>query len=317
MLHLGPIDDRDTTWINGVQVGAMNEFNASRDYKIPAGVVKAGRNTIAIRVLDTGGGGGVYGNADQLKIEGDGQSVSLSGDWNYRVSTPLGKTSAAPSRIGEGNPNVPSVLYNAMIAPLLPYGIKGAIWYQGESNAGRAEQYRTLLPLMIRDWQTRFGVGEFPFLIVQLANFMAVDDVPNDDQWPNLRDAQLYAAQTVPNAGIALAIDIGDAGDIHPRNKQEVGRRLALVALAKTYGEKIEYSGPLFKRAKFGDDKVRLVFRSRRRFKRQRWPAIARLCLAGQRRQMALGQRANRRRNCRGLFAGFAQPRRGALCMEQ
>ena len=260
MLHLGPIDDRDTTWVNGVQVGALNEWNAPRDYKIPAGLVKTGRNVIAIRVLDTGGGGGLSGNADQIKIEGDGQSVALSGDWNYRISTPLSKTSAAPARIDQGNPNVPSVLYNAMIAPLLPYSIKGATWYQGESNAGRATQYRTLLPLMIKDWHNRFEVGDFPFLIVQLANFMAVDDVPKDDGWPNLRDAQLFAAQTVPNAGLASALDIGEADDIHPKNKQEVGRRLALIALAKTYGEKMEYSGPMLARAKFGADRVLLSF---------------------------------------------------------
>ncbi|HEY0075273.1 MAG TPA: sialate O-acetylesterase [Abditibacteriaceae bacterium] len=259
-LHLGPIDDRDTTWINGVQVGSMNEWNQARDYKVPAGVVKPGRNVIAIRVLDTGGGGGLFGNADQMKIEGAGQSVALSGAWNYRISTPLNKTTAAPSRVDQGNPNVPSVLYNSMIAPLVPYGVKGAIWYQGESNAGRAEQYKTLLPLMIRDWKTRFGVDEFPFLIVQLANFMAVDDTPKDDAWPQLRDAQLFTAKTVPNAGLATAIDIGDAADIHPRNKQEVGRRLALIALAKTYGQKIEYSGPMLRHADFGDEKVRLDF---------------------------------------------------------
>lgn len=259
-LHLGPVDDRDTTWVNGVQVGALNEWLAPRDYKIPAGVVKAGRNVIALRVLDTGGGGGIFGGADQMKIEGAGQSISLAGDWNYRISTPLGKTTAAPTRADQGNPNVTSVLYNAMIAPLVPYGIKGAIWYQGESNAGRGEQYKTLLPLMIRDWQKRFGVGEFPFLIVQLANFMALDNEPRDDAWPQLRDAQLYTAQTVPNAGLATAIDIGDEGDIHPRNKQEVGRRLALIALAKTYGEKMEYSGPLFKNARFGADRVWLTF---------------------------------------------------------
>jgi sialate O-acetylesterase len=260
VLHLGPIDDRDTTWLNGVQIGAMNDWQAPRDYKVPAGVLKAGKNVVAVRVLDTGGGGGLFGAADALKLEVGGQNISLAGAWNYRVSTPLAKTTPAPTRIDKGNPNVASVLYNSMIAPLVPFGVKGAIWYQGESNAGRGEQYKRLLPTLIKDWRNRFDVGEFPFLIVQLANFMAVDTQPKDDPWPNLRDAQLYTAKQVRNVGLASAIDIGDAADIHPRNKQEVGRRLALIALAKTYGEKIEFSGPLFKKAKIEDGKIRLTF---------------------------------------------------------
>ena len=145
------------------------------------------------------------------------------------------------------NPNVVTVLYNGMISPLIPFGIKGAIWYQGESNAGRGEQYRRLLPTMIRDWRSRFGVGEFPFFIVQLANFMAPKPQPGDSPWAELREAQSMTADSVGNSAIASAIDIGDAQDIHPKNKQEVGRRLALDALATVYGKQIEYSGPQFK----------------------------------------------------------------------
>jgi sialate O-acetylesterase len=147
-----------------------------------------------------------------------------------------------------------------MIAPLLPFAIKGAIWYQGESNADRAGQYRRLLPAMIGDWRARFGVGDFPFYIVQLAAFQATNAEPRENSWAELREAQALTAKNVPNCGLALAIDIGNAADIHPKNKQEVGRRLALNALAKTYGKKVEYSGPWYRSMKVDGDKIRLSF---------------------------------------------------------
>ncbi len=154
----------------------------------------------------------------------------------------------------------PGELYNGMIAPLIPYAIKGAIWYQGESNADRAGQYRRLLPAMIRDWRKQFGEGNFPFYIVSLANFQASNAEPRDNNWAELREAQVLTAKNVPNCGLALAIDIGDAGDIHPKNKQEVGRRLALCALAQTYGKKVEYSGPWYRSMKVNGNKIALKF---------------------------------------------------------
>ncbi len=144
------------------------------------------------------------------------------------------------------NPGFPGTLYNAMIHPLVPFSIRGAIWYQGEANAGRAFQYRTLLPAMIGDWRKAFDQGDFPFLIVQLANFQQTKAEPGESTWAELREAQTLTAANVPNCGQALAIDIGAADDIHPRNKQEVGRRLALAALAKTYQQQLEYSGPWY-----------------------------------------------------------------------
>jgi sialate O-acetylesterase len=163
-LSLGPIDDRDTTWINGTKIGATNEYNAPRNYRVTANVLKPGRNILAVRVLDTGGGGGFYGKPEDMKLQiaGDNAraSLSLAGEWRYRVSAPLVGLQPPPARF-DNNPNARTVLYNGMIAPLVPFGIKGAIWYQGESNAGRAQQYRTLLPTMIRDWRSRFGVGDF------------------------------------------------------------------------------------------------------------------------------------------------------------
>jgi sialate O-acetylesterase len=234
-LNLGPIDDRDTTWVNGVQVGAMNDWNAERKYQIPAGVLKPGRNMVAIRVLDTGGGRGLHGQPNQMMLEvAETQAFKVHRDWRYQVSTPLAQTKPAPQQMSN-NPNVVTVLYNGMLAPIVPYGIKGAIWYQGESNAGLPMQYRTLLPTMIGDWRKQFGVGDFPFLVVELANFMAVQQKPVESGWAELREAQWLTARHDINVGLASAIDIGDAADIHPRNKQEVGRRLALLALDITY----------------------------------------------------------------------------------
>jgi sialate O-acetylesterase len=158
------------------------------------------------------------------------------------------------------NPNVCTVLYNAMIAPLVPFGMKGVIWYQGESNAGRAYQYRTLLPTLIEDWRNRWGEGAFPFLIVQLANFLPVKPEPGEDEWAELREAQLFTAQKVPNCGLAVTIDIGDAADIHPKNKQEVGRRLALAALGIAYKRRIEYSGPIYKSYSREGSSIRIRF---------------------------------------------------------
>lgn len=167
---------------------------------------------------------------------------------------------SADARPNRGNPNVPTVLYNGMIAPLEPMAIKGAIWYQGESNSGRAAQYRTLLPTMIRDWRSRFTGGDFPFLIVQLASFMRPSAEPQDSQWAELREAQAFAADTVGHSAIAVTLDLGNAMDIHPKNKQEVGARLALDALALGYGQEIEYSGPVYKEMSVDGNKVTLKF---------------------------------------------------------
>jgi len=159
----------------------------------------------------------------------------------------IDKVNQGQATLDKGNPNVSTVLYNGMIAPLIPYGIKGAIWYQGESNAGRAYQYRRLLPTMIGDWRTHWGEGDFPFYIVQLANWQALQKQPGDDAWAELREAQSLTAKTAPHTGIAVIIDIGDAADIHPKDKQDVGKRLALNALAKDYGKRVAYSGPIYR----------------------------------------------------------------------
>jgi sialate O-acetylesterase len=171
-----------------------------------------------------------------------------------------GKPATSQPRRQGPNPNVPTVLYNGMIAPLGPLAIKGAIWYQGESNAGRAKQYRTLLPTLIRDWREHFTGGEFPFFIVQLAAFMPVSRDPQESQWAELRDAQTFTAQTAGHSALAIAYDLGNTTDIHPKNKQEVGYRLALDARAIAYGEDVEYSGPVYKDMEVKDDSIVLHF---------------------------------------------------------
>ena len=241
------VDDYDTAWINGVKVGDLGAQNAAQRHAIPAGTLRAGRNVVAVRVLDTGGAGGLTSPADAIALTlADGTRLPLAGAWRGHVGTALSGRTPFPTD-ASNNPNVPTSLYNGMIAPLLPLGVKGAIWYQGENNAGRAHQYRRILPTMIADWRSRFGQGDFPFYIVSLAAFLPHKDVPGDDEWAELREAQAMTAKNVKNSGLASAIDVGDAADIHPKEKKTVGERLALIALARDYGKPVVYQGPTFR----------------------------------------------------------------------
>ncbi|MCO6492127.1 MAG: beta galactosidase jelly roll domain-containing protein [Phaeodactylibacter sp.] len=255
-LELGPIDDSDITYVNGAEVGRMiNQYNAGRSYTVPAGLLREGENTITVRVIDTGGGGGIYGEPEALKIITSRRSISLAGSWHFSIGT-----GELPPRPAILHPNsLPALLYNAMIHPLIPFGIRGAIWYQGESNAGDAFRYRERFRLMIRDWRQQWGQGDFPFLFVQLANFREEQQEPAESQWAELRESQARALEE-PHTGMALAIDIGEADDIHPRNKQEAGRRLALAARAIVYDEDLEYSGPIYRASKIEGNQIRLRF---------------------------------------------------------
>ncbi len=267
VLQLGPIDDQDTTWVNGVKVGShtgSGQWQALRKYDIGADVVHAGKNVIVVQVLDTGGDGGIYGQPEQMKLSladaADAKPISLAGPWRYKVGYDLASLPPQPQApFWVNNPNAPTVLYNGMIAPLIPFGIRGAIWYQGESNAGRAHQYRELFPLMITNWRRKWGEGPFPFLFVQLANFMAAQPEPSESAWAELREAQFMTLK-LPNTGMATIIDIGEADNIHPRNKQDVGKRLALWALDMAYGRDLVYSGPLYKSMEIKDGKIVLHF---------------------------------------------------------
>ena len=241
-LGLGTIDDSDVAWVNGREVGRTEvAWNRPRVYEVPAEALREGRNVVAVRVEDTGGGGGMYGEPGLLFVEAGGARRPLAGEWRFR----LGVVSV---NLDFHKSQVPTMLYNAMIHPLLRTPVKGVLWYQGESNASPDDAfvYRTLFAGMIRDWRAGWGRGEVPFLWVQLANFMAAQPAPSESSWALLRESQ-SAALALPATGQAVAIDIGDAGDIHPRNKQEVGRRLALAARAVAYGEKIGHSGPVYR----------------------------------------------------------------------
>ena len=190
---------------------------------------------------------------------------NMLAEWRKAAETARAEGRRPPRRPrrprGPDSPSRPAALYNAMIHPLIPFAIKGAIWYQGEANAGRAEEYRKLLPAMIGNWRTAWGQGDFPFLIVQLANFMTVSSQPTDTGWARLREAQCLTARALPNCGLAAIIDTGEARDIHPKNKQDVGKRLALVALAKVYGKRIVYSGPEYESMRVEGARVRLKFK--------------------------------------------------------
>lgn len=254
-LSLGAIDDNEITYFNGIQVGATDGYNTERIYTIPAKLVKKGTAIIAVRVVDTGGGGGFHGDPAKMYIAPVNKETlrqSLNGDWKYKLSVKL-KTSNIYLQ------NRPTSLYNAMLAPIIPYAIKGAIWYQGESNSGRSYQYRTLFPLMINDWRTKWGY-DFPFYFVQLASYMQTQDEPSESGWAELREAQLQTLR-LKNTGMAVTTDIGDTHDIHPKNKQDVGLRLALQARKYTYGEDIVASGPEYHYYQMEGDKIRIFFK--------------------------------------------------------
>lgn len=264
-LFIGKIDDSDITWINGKFIGRTHwQYSKLREYKIPEDVLKPGENTIIVRVEDYLGGGGIYGEDDGMKIIHKDGELSLTGKWKYfkeDIAIPRNPDNPGAS-ILEPN-NYPSLLFNAMIYPLIPFGIKGAIWYQGENNAGSINQsvkYRDLFANMINDWRKQWNQGDFSFYFVQLANYMKPQTVPTDEPWPYLRESQAKITEMLPNTGMACIIDIGDGNDIHPRNKKDVGKRLALNALKFNYGKDIEFSGPTVKSVTFEDNKAIITF---------------------------------------------------------
>ncbi len=267
-LSLGAIDDNDVTYVNGVKVGSTGSdvpvaWSTPRNYSIPAGLLKEGENVIAIRAVNTAGPGGFTSLTSEMKLTiSGGAVVPLAVPCRANLEVTFAPSGVKPgpqpqAPTGPNNPNSPASLYHGMIAPLIPYGIQGAIWYQGESNAGEAERYQTLFPAMIEDWRARWGQGNFSFFFVQLANFMARKEEPVESAWAELREAQSMTLK-LPNTGQALAIEIGEATDIHPRNKKDVGYRLAVNALAKTYRMPVVFSGPVYERASFGLGAARL-----------------------------------------------------------
>jgi sialate O-acetylesterase len=266
ILELGAIDDMDTTWFAGERVGGCEGaglWQTPRVYEIPASLVHAGSSSIAVRAIDTGGAGGFSSEPEtlRLRLADDEQAapLSLAGPWLHRVGASMAELGAWPTA-GWFHSRSPMALFNGMIAPLVPYRIRGAIWYQGEANRSRAAQYRTLFPAMITDWREHWGQGDFPFYFVQIAPYNYGGD---SGEAAELREAQTFTL-SLPNTGMAVTMDIGNPADIHPRNKWEVGRRLSLWALARTYGrEGLVWSGPLYRDMAIEGDRIRLHFTNR------------------------------------------------------
>jgi sialate O-acetylesterase len=242
-LYLGKIDDSDQSWVNGNFVGKTEQqYNLLRKYVVPVAYLKEGKNVITVRVEDTGGGGGIWGEKENVKLETSAGTIPLEGAWKFQVSPEKFSINYSNNK-----PNMfPTLLYNGMIAPLRNYTIQGVIWYQGENNESRAKMYETLFPRMITGWRTVFHDAALPFLFVQLPGFRSAELTAEESTWPALREAQTKAL-ALPNVGMAIALDLGEADDIHPRNKKDIGYRLSLPARALVYRDTIVYSGPTFK----------------------------------------------------------------------
>ncbi len=254
-LHLGSIDEYDTTWINEHRIGMTSGSSAPRVYSVPGDFLKPGLNVITVRVFDILFSGGLCGGDDTMLLlysaKGSEETLPLSGSWKCQTSTTRESIGWPPAQFFD-IPTDPIVLYNAMIHPLVPYALRGVIWYQGEANVGRERQYQKLFPALIADWRSKWGQGDFPFLFVQIAPFVGTS--------PEIREAQLKTEQSTPNTAIAVALDAGDANDIHPSHKQPVGARLALAARALAYGEDIEYSGPIYQSMEVTNGQAVLTF---------------------------------------------------------
>jgi sialate O-acetylesterase len=257
----------DVTWFNGALLGCTQIKGAGRTYVVDGRLVRPGKNLLTVAVLNREGPGGLCAAPTNLVLlpptgSGKDRPIRLAGTWKVKAG-PAFKDLRAPfptPKVGHYQ-TVPG-MYNGMIAPLAPFAIKGAVWYQGESNGPRWLQYRRLLPTLIADWRELFQVGDFPFLIVGLPNYNAPQTKPVEPGWAEIRESQWRTARTVHNTGLVTTIDVGESKDIHPRNKPEVGRRLSLLARALVYGEKhVVYSGPEFSKIVVEKGRARLHFK--------------------------------------------------------
>ena len=254
-LMLGRIVDMDIAYVNGVMCGTTGYQYPPRRYELAAGMLKPGKNVIVVRIVNNGGKGGFVLDKPYTLTAG-GKTIDLRGEWRYKIGTssaPLAGASTFFQYKPEG-------LFNSMVAPLLNYRIKGVIWYQGEANTSKAAEYAKLFSSMIADWRTQWKQGNFPFIYVQLANFMEAKDQPSESTWAELREAQRKTLST-PNTAMAVTSDIGEWNDIHPLDKEDVGKRLAFAAQKIAYGDdKIVYSGPLYRSMKTEGNKVIISF---------------------------------------------------------
>lgn len=286
-LELGAIDDEDITYWNGQRIGMTSGWNNNRSYTVLGRLVKAGKNVLTVRINDTGGDGGFYKEAKDFYASAGGTNISLAGNWSWKTSMDAASIKSSKTMTEPAAPNsswYPAGLYNSMVSPFLTMPVRGFLWYQGCSNVGRAVQYESLFQTLILDWQARFNKNSevasypkpqpqderrrwmqpaeskaLPFFFVQIANYLERKDLQPQSGWAAIREAQRKALQ-LDGVGMAVNIDIGMANDIHPKNKQEVGRRLALLALNRTYGKEEPCAAPEYRQMTVSDGKAFLSF---------------------------------------------------------
>jgi sialate O-acetylesterase len=245
LIALGSIERMDTVFINGVEVGGSAWVENPRLYFIPPGVLKPGRNVIAVRVLKTKPVGGFLSKPEDLYLKlGEATQIPLAGAWKGQLSVDARPPQPLPLSY-ENWPVMPAVLYDGMLAPIAPLAVRGVIWYQGEQNSERGYEYRRLLPVMISDWRKLFQQPDLPFYVVGLPAFQARSATPTDDGWADLRESQALTVRSTPHTCLAVTIDTGEADNIHPKDKKPVGDRLAACALADAYGRAVVDSGPV------------------------------------------------------------------------
>lgn len=259
-LFLGRIVDADEAYVNGVKVGNITYQYPPRRYDIPADLLKPGKNIIVVRVTNTSGKGGFVPDKNYSLTDGK-EKIELRGEWTYQVGQVQ-----MPGGFGNGGfsgrinaQNEPSGLYNTMVAPAINYAIKGFLWYQGETNSGRAANYSRIMTALINDWRSKWNLGELPFIYAQLPNFMEVVYYPAESQWAELREQQLQTL-AVPNTAMTVNIELGEWNDIHPLRKKEAGERMALAARKLAYGENLVYSGPVYQSAAIKGNKIMVTF---------------------------------------------------------
>lgn len=259
-LYMGRIVDADEMYVNGKKIGNITYQYPPRRYEIPADLLKAGKNTFVIRVTNTAGKGGFVPDKPYF-MTNNGEQIDLKGTWQYKVGEAYQPSNASSS--GNGGivfQNQPTALFNAMIAPVLPMKIKGFVWYQGESNVGSPEAYDAFMPALINDWRSLWHDANLPFFVVQLANFQEVNYTPTESNIARLREGQNQALK-LPNTAVTVTIDLGEWNDIHPLNKKDIGKRLALSARNLAYNEKsVVYAGPTLKSQSIENDKIILSF---------------------------------------------------------
>ncbi|MFP9114479.1 sialate O-acetylesterase [Flavobacterium sp. RHBU_3] len=278
-IFLGRIVDADVVYINGTEVGHTSYMYPQRRYEIPNGLLKPGKNLITIKVTNNSGKGGFVPDKPYY-IATAKDTVSLTGYWQYKVSR-VKDPAEKPLAGGINKQNQPTVLYNAMVAPFISYKVKGFIWYQGESNAGKANEYTALQTALIQDWRTKWNDNNLPFLFTQLPGYMDYNYWPSESQWALFREAQAKTL-SVPNTAMAVTIDLGEWNDIHPDRKKEVGERLAIAARKLAYNEKIVAEGPVYKSSEILGDKITVSFSNANGLKTTDGEAPAEFAIAGE-----------------------------------